>query len=66
LVTNGIKYTSRIIGNRMILTIINSTTDDEGYYQCILETRAFQRSKTSVYLSVNLTSATETKGVPYI
>ena len=65
LVTDGIKYTSRIIGNRMVLTIINSTTDDEGYYQCILETRAFQRSKTSVYLSVNLTGATLTKGGPY-
>ena len=54
LVTDGTKYTSELIsGNVMVLTIVNSTTDDEGYYQCILETAAFQRSEASVYLAVN-------------
>ena len=52
LVTGGIKYLSQLIGNRMFLTIVNSTTDDEGYYQCILETSTFEIIQTSVYLSV--------------
>ena len=42
----------------MYLTIVNSTTDDEGYYQYILETAVFQRREASVYLSVNHTSIT--------
>ena len=54
LVTDGTKYTSQLIGrNIMVLTIVNFTTDDEGYYQCILETAAFQRTEASVYLAVN-------------
>ena len=56
LVTDGTKYISQIIGNRMFLTIINSTTDDEGNYKCILETPVFQRREASVYLSMNHTS----------
>ena len=53
LVTDGTKYSSQVIGNRMFLTIINSTTDDEGYYKCILENSVFQRREASVHLSVN-------------
>ena len=53
LATDETKYSSHLIGNRMFLTIVNSTTDDEGYYQCILETAFFQRREASVYLSVN-------------
>ena len=54
LVTDGVKYTSQLInGNIMVLTIVNSTTDDEGYYQCVLETAVFLRSEASVYLAVN-------------
>ena len=58
LATDGTRYNSQLIGNRMFLTIVNSTTDDEGYYQCILETAVFQRREASVYLSVNHTSIT--------
>ena len=53
LVTDGTRYISQLIGNRMYLTIVNSTTDDQGYYRCILETAVFQRREASVYLSVN-------------
>ena len=53
LVTDGTKYTSQLIGNIMVLTIVNSTTDDEGYYQCILETAVFQRREASVFLAIN-------------
>ena len=54
LMTDGTKYSSELIGNStMVLTIHNSTTDDEGYYRCILETAVFQRREASVYLSVN-------------
>ena len=56
LVTDGTKYTSQLMGNIMVLTIVNSTTDDEGYYQCILETQVFQRREASVYLAVNHTN----------
>ena len=57
LVTDGTKYTSQLIGgNIMVLTIINSTTEDEGFYWCIVETAAFQRRKASVFLAVNDTS----------
>ena len=52
LVTNGRKYSSQLIGNRMFLTIVNSTTDDKGYYWCILETSTFEIIQTSVHLSV--------------
>ena len=52
LVTDGTKYTSQLIRNRMFLTIVNSTTDDEGYYQCILETSSFEIQEAIVYLSV--------------
>ena len=58
LVTDGTKYTSQLIGNRMLLTIINSTTNDEGHYQCILETPVYQRRQASVYLIVNNTGTT--------
>ena len=51
--TDGIKHISQLIENIMFLTIVNSTTDDEGYYQCILETPIFQRREVSMYLSVN-------------
>ena len=44
----------------MFLTITNSTTDDESYYQCILETPVFQRRQASVYLSVNDTTIIHT------
>ena len=60
LVTDGTKYISWLNGNRMFLTIINSTTDDEGYYQCILETPVFQRRQASVHLTVNHTGTTHT------
>ena len=53
LVTDGTKYKSEITQNRMLLTIFNLTTDDEGYYQCILETPVFQRVEASVYLPKN-------------
>ena len=53
LVTDRTKYISELIGNRM-LTIVNSTTDDEGY-KCILETPVFLRRQGSVYLTVNHT-----------
>ena len=55
LLIDGRKYTSRLIGSRIILTIVNSTIKDEGYYQCILETPADQRRQASVYLIVNHT-----------
>ena len=55
LVTNGIKYSSQLIGNKMFLTIINPTTDDEGYYKCIIETSNFEIRQAPVYLSVNHT-----------
>ena len=58
LVTDGTKYSSQLIGNRMFLTIYNSTTNDEGFYHCILETPVFQRREASVYLFVNHTSIT--------
>ena len=61
LVTDGTKYISELIGNRMFLTIINATTDDEGYYQCIIETSIFQRTEDSVYLSVNNTTIINTR-----
>ena len=61
LVADGRKYISQLIGNRMFLTIVNSTADDESYYQCILETSVFQRRQGSVYLTVNHTRATHTE-----
>ena len=61
LVTDGTKYTSQLIGNRMFLTIINSTTNDEGHYWCILETSCFHRKQASVYLTVNHTQVTTTR-----
>ena len=61
LVTDGTKYISWLIGNRMILTIVNSTTDDEDYYRCILETQGFKRREASVYLSVNQANITHTE-----
>ena len=60
LVTDGIKYSSQLIGNRMFLTIINSTTDDEGYYKCIIETSNFEIRQAPVYLSVNHTRIAHT------
>ena len=60
LVTDGTKYISELIENRMFLTVVNSTTDDEGYYKCILETPVFQRRQGSVYLTVNHTRTTHT------
>ena len=62
LVTNGTKYISRLIGNRMFLTIVNSTNDDEGYYSCILETPVFKRGEASVLLFVNHTNISHTEG----
>ena len=56
LVTDGTKYISQLNESRMILIILNSTADDEGYYQCILETPVFQRRQASVFLSVNYTT----------
>ena len=53
LVTDGTKYASEITEKRMLLTIFNFTTDDEGYYRCILETPVFQRVEVSVYLPMN-------------
>ena len=55
LIADGIKYISQLIENIMFLTIVNSTSDDEGYYKCILETSTafYQRREASVYLSVN-------------
>ena len=55
LVTDGRKYASQLIGNRMFLTIVNSTINDGGHYQCILETPVYQRRQASVYLIVNHT-----------
>ena len=67
LTTDGIKYISQLIRNRMFLTIVNSTSDDEGYYQCILETAVFQRRKALVYLFVNdsITHMGLTDGMSY-
>lgn len=55
LVTDGMKYISRLNEDRskMVLIVIESNVDDEGYYQCVLETPAFQRIKKSVYLSLD-------------
>jgi len=53
LVTDGTKYTSQLIGNMMYLTIVNLSNDDEGFYQCILETSASQVTEAFVYLSVD-------------
>lgn len=53
LMTYRTKYVSQLIGNRMFLTIVNSTTDDEGSYQCIVETSVFQRRKAFVGLYLN-------------
>ena len=61
LVTDGIKYISRLIGNRMFLTIVNSSTDDQDYYRCILETPVFQRREASVFLFVNHTNISHTE-----
>ena len=63
LVTDGKKYISQLIENRMFLTITNSTIDDESYYQCILETPVFQRRQASVYLSVNDTMIIHTGSI---
>ena len=63
LATDGTKYDSQLIGNRMFLTIINSTTSDEGYYQCILETPVYQRKQASVYLTVNNTRIVGDRGL---
>ena len=60
LVTDGTKYTSQLIRSRMFLTIVNSTTNDEGHYQCILETPVYQRRQASVYLTVNNASTINT------
>ena len=67
LMTDGIKYISQLIENIMFLTIVNSTSDDEGYYKCILETAVFQRREASVYLSVNdsVTHMRLTDGMSY-
>ena len=61
LLIDGRKYTSRLIGSRIILTIVNSTISDEGCYQCILETPADQRRQASVYLIVNNTRILTTR-----
>lgn len=53
LVPDGTKYIIQLIGNRMFLHIVNSTTEDEGYYQCILETSGFEIQDAFVFLSVN-------------
>ena len=69
LMTDRKKYISQLIENRMFLTIVNSTIDDESYYQCILETPVFQRRKAFIYLSVNdtrITHAGSINGVYYI
>ena len=61
LVMDGTKYISQVIGSRMFLNIINSTTNDEGYYRCIVETsclRSIHRKQASVYLTVNHTRVT--------
>ena len=60
LLTDGTKYSSQLIGDRMLLTIINSTTDDEGYYQCIIEMSNFEIRQAPVYLSVNHTRIVHT------
>ena len=61
LVIDRTKYITQFIGNRMFLTVINSTTDDEGYYRCIIETSSFQRAENSVYLSVSNTTIINTR-----
>ena len=61
LVTDGTKYISQVIGNKMFLTIVNSTTIDEGHYRCILETSCLHRKQASVYLTVNRTQVTNTR-----
>ena len=69
LVTDGTKYISQLIGgNIMVLTIINSTTEDEGYYRCIVETAVFQRREASVFLAVNdsVTHMGSNDGMAYI
>ena len=58
--TDGTKYTSQLIGNRMVLIISNSTSDDEGNYRCILETPTFQRRQATVYLAVDSTRIAHT------
>ena len=61
LIADGTKYTSWLIGNETFLTIVNSTTDDEGYYQCILETSNFEIQEAFVYLSVNYPTITHSE-----
>ena len=63
LMTDRKKYISQLFENRMFLTIVNSTIDDESYYQCILETPVFQRRQAFVYLSVNDTRITHAESI---
>ena len=60
LATDGTKCFSQLIGDRMFLTIINSTTNDEGYYHCVIETSNFEIKQARVYLSVNHTRIART------
>ena len=61
LVPDGTKYIFQLIGNRLFLTIVNSTNDDEGYYQCILETSRYEIQEAFVFLSVNNATRTHTE-----
>ena len=57
LVTDGTKYVSQLIGNRMFSTIVKcpQLTNDKDYYQCMLQILVYQRRQASVYLTVNNT-----------
>ena len=65
LVTDGTKYSSQLTGNRTVLTILNSTAEDEGYYECIIETLTFEIKQASVYLTV-ITHTGSCNGASYI
>ena len=65
LVMDRTKYISQQIENRVLLTILNSTAEDEGYYECVVETSTFEIEQASVYLSLNYTIRSHT-GVSYV
>ena len=48
------KYSIITSNNTITLTIINTTTIDQGYYNCIVRNRKYQQDNESLYLNVLL------------
>ena len=63
LMIDGRKYSSQLLGNRVFLTIVNSTANDEDHYQCILETPIFEIIQTSVFLFVKRSVIAQSTGL---